>query len=68
MAFQKRRHVPLWNFPLRLVGILFLSRPCFRWRAPAIKLKDDGLLLKSPGANIKEFLVTILSEAKRPQT
>jgi len=28
----------------------------------------DGLLPKSPGANIKEFLVTILSEAERPQT
>jgi hypothetical protein len=27
-----------------------------------------GLLPKSLGANIKEFLVTILSEVKRPQT
>jgi len=27
-----------------------------------------GLLPKSPGANIKEFLLTILSEAERPQT
>jgi len=26
-----------------------------------------GLLLKPPGANIKEFLLTILSEVKRPQ-
>jgi len=26
-----------------------------------------GLLLKPPGANIKEFLLIILSEAKRPQ-
>ncbi|MFQ6078582.1 MAG: hypothetical protein ACE5NJ_05530 [Thermodesulfobacteriota bacterium] len=26
-----------------------------------------GLLPKSPGADIKEFLVTILGEAKRPQ-
>jgi len=30
--------------------------------------KIKGLLLKPPGANIKEFLLTILSEAKRPQT
>jgi hypothetical protein len=27
-----------------------------------------GLLPESPGANIKEFLVTIISEVKRPQT
>jgi len=27
----------------------------------------QGLLLKSPGANIKEFLVTILGEAKEEQ-
>jgi hypothetical protein len=27
----------------------------------------EGLLLKPPGANIKEFLLTILSEVKRPQ-
>ena len=27
----------------------------------------DGLLPKSLGANIKEFLLTILSEAERPQ-
>jgi hypothetical protein len=28
----------------------------------------NGVLPKSPGANIKEFLVSIVSEAKRPQT
>jgi len=27
----------------------------------------EGLLPKSPGANIKEFLLPILSETKRPQ-
>ncbi len=33
----------------------------------ALYLNFDGLLPKSLGANIKEFLLTILSEAERPQ-
>jgi hypothetical protein len=28
----------------------------------------EGIVAQIPGANIKEFLVTILSEVKRPQT
>jgi hypothetical protein len=38
---------------------------------PNVKVQrsnDKGLLPESPGANIKEFLVTILSKVKRPQT
>ena len=31
-------------------------------------VKPSGVVAEIPGANIKEFLVTILSEAKRPQT
>jgi len=30
-------------------------------------LPTNGLLLKLPGAHIKEFLLTVLGEVKRPQ-
>jgi hypothetical protein len=45
---------------LRQVGLLGGS-PYY------LSLSFYGLLLKPPGANIKEFLLTNLSEAKRPQ-